>query len=475
MKTTIRENFAFSSLYQMLNLIVPLITTPYISRHLGASSIGIYSYSYAVAQYFSIFILLGLNNYGSREIAKVRNDRKLLSKTFSEIYVLQFTLGIAVSCMYLCYVFLFATNKEAAFALVLYIISVCLDVNWFFVGLENFKVTVVRSLIAKSLGMVAIFLFVKTPDHAIRYCIIMSLQFLVSQIVLWPFLRKEVSFIRSKFKDVFKHLKPNMFLTVTTISVSLFKYIDKVMLGAWTTLDQVGFYESAEKIIAVPQALITALGTVMLPRITNNLARGKGDDFRIMKQSMSFSMLMATALGFGIMGVANEFVPLFYGAGYETCIKLYYLLLPSCFFYAFAIIVRSQYILPHQMDRVYVMAGVWGAIANIVLNSLFIPILGSVGAAFGTLAAEAIVCLYQVLSVRKCVDLRKLLLITEPFLISGTIMFLTLYMIHFDFSQFISLVLKILIGMAIYILSIILISPLLKYDLKENLNVLLKR
>lgn len=472
MKDSIKKNLGLSSAYQLLNMLIPLVTTPYLSRKLGAAGIGTYSYSYAVAQYFSIFILLGLNNYGVREIAKAKNNIDLLSSVFFEIYSMQAFFGILVTIAYCFYAIHYAINNSAAIALILLIFSSSIDINWFFTGLEKFKIIVIRNAIVKLLGTISIFLFIRSSNDAVLYCYIMSIQTFLSQAILWPHLKKEIRIVIPNFKNVIRHFKPNLLLTITVISVTIFKYIDRVMLGLWSSIDQVGFYESSEKIIIVPQLLVIALGNVMLPRISNKLAAGLDDDYESLYRSISFALFVVTTIGFGIMTVAKEFVPLFYGYGYSVCIHMFYILIPCSFFFAFATMIRTQYILPHGLDSIYIVSGVIGAIVNVVLNSILIPSIGITGAALGTLAAEAVVCIYQVLSVKKFIPLKTCLIKALPFMISGCLMFIIVGEIGVMYSLWVSLFLKILIGAVIYTLFLLIFDNLLHVNLMKEIGVI---
>lgn len=97
----IKRNFAYESIYQVTTIILPLITSPYVSRVLGAENIGVYSYTYAIAYYFSLVALLGISNHGNRVIAGVRDNLKLLNFTFSNLLVLHCIIaGIAVLAYY---------------------------------------------------------------------------------------------------------------------------------------------------------------------------------------------------------------------------------------------------------------------------------------------------------------------------------------------------------------------------------------
>lgn len=470
--SSIKKNFLYNAAYNLLNICIPLITTPYLSRTLGANGMGVYSYSYSIAHFFVIFIMLGLNNYGCREIAKYRDSRENISRVFWSIYFLQLTLGVFINGLYLSYCFFLADNKIAALILSMYTFSASFDINWFFFGLEDFKLTAVRNLIVKIAKTASIFVFIKNADDIFVYCAIMAGGFLLSQLILWPAIIHKVNFVIPGFHEIIVHVKPNLVLFITVIAVTIFKYMDKVMLGILSDMTEVGYYESAERIISVPTALITALGTVMLPRMTNMLAYKQEGYKEILQKSILFAMFFSSSIGFGIMGISKEFVPLFYGAGYEICIYIYLVLLPSCLFLAFANVIRTQYLLPHHMDRAYIVSALLGAGVNLLINFLLAPSLGAVGVAVGTLTAEMAVCIYQSAMVARKIPIFPYIYTSIPLILSGIIMFIVLYYcVNIPQVSVVSVLgIKIILGMITYFVSLSFFSFIFRVNYPKILR-----
>ena len=468
---SIKKNLFYNSSYQILQIIIPLITTPYLTRVLGASGLGDYSYYYTIAAYFVLFIMLGLNNYGNREIAKVRDDRQELSKNFWNIYAMQLIMGILVSVLYLVFVALFAREKIISIILMFYVISGILDINWFYFGLEQFKLITIRNTIIKLLTTICIFMFVKSNQDLYIYTLIMAAGMLLSQVVLWLQIFKYISFVFPAPKEIVKHIKPNCVLFITVIAVSVFKLMDKIMLGFMSSTAQVGYYEAAEKIILIPTALITSLGTVMLPRMSNlgtDLAEGKN----LIKKSLFIAMMLSSVLSFGIMGVASVFVPLFYGPGFDVCTYLYYILLPSCLFLAFANVIRTQYLLPSRMDRPYVVSAVLGAVINFTVNYALIPFYGAVGAALATTLSEMVVCFVQVWAVKDKLPIKSYFAMVLPGILLGAFMCAALFFVPQIGSPFVTLAVKVCAGGVIFIGGLGILY-LLNKNFKNNMDSVL--
>ena len=160
-----KENFIYNMIYHLFILIIPLITAPYLARVVGADGVGIYSYTYSIVYYFMLLTLLGVNNYGNRSIAKVRDNKEKLSKTFWSIYLFQLIMGFLMLIIYTEYLLLFLKNyKIYSIIEILFIISAMLDINWFFFGMEEFKKTITRNIIVKFGNVALIFLLVKSSN-----------------------------------------------------------------------------------------------------------------------------------------------------------------------------------------------------------------------------------------------------------------------------------------------------------------------
>lgn len=408
----IAYNFIYNISYQILTILIPLVTTPYLSRVLQAEGVGKYSYAYSVAYYFVLFSMMGVNNYGNRSVAKVRDNKIIMSRTFWSIYIIQLATSIIFSIVYIIYAICFS-NSKMAIIMILYVISAGLDINWLFWGLEEFKITVTRNVLIKLGTTACIFLFVKKPSDVYLYGVIMVIGILTSQALLWPLIKKRVvtrEIYNICISDIKCHIMPNLKLFLPTIAVSVYKIMDKIMLGSMTGEIQVGYYESAEKVITIPICIVTALGTVMLPRMANLMAKGSNKEGlnNIILKSVLFATFLTAPISIGIMSIAKEFVPFFYGKEFEPCIRLFYTLLPSCIFVAIANVIRTQYLIPGGFDKTYILSCITGAAINLAINSLLIPRFASLGAAIGTLIAELSVLLFQMVCTRRQIKYKKI-------------------------------------------------------------------
>lgn len=451
-----KRNFIYNILYQVLILFLPLVTIPYVSRILGANGIGIYSYTYSIAYYFMIIAMLGLNNYGNRTIAKIRDNKEKLSKEFWSIYSLQVIISVIMVVLYFLYVLIFESQyKIIAIIQIMYVISSVFDINWFFFGMEKFKLTITRNIIIKLISLILIFVLIKTPEDLWKYVAILASSTLFSNVILFSFIKKYVKFVKISIKDIKKHFKPTITLFLPVIAVSIYKIMDKIMLGLISNVTEVGYYENAEKMTQVPLSIITALGTVMLPRVSNMLSNEREDEVKkILEKTMPLIMFLTFPMVLGIIAISNDFAIVFFGEEFKKSGYLIQLLSITVVFLAWGNVIRTQYLIPKEKDREYIISAFLGAIVNFITNLIFIPRFASLGACIGTIMAEFVVMFYQTYVLRTELNITKYLKDSTTFLIKSLIMFIIVILIGkiIRDNKFIRILVQVSVGILIYII-----------------------
>lgn len=458
--TNLKKNIIYNIAYQILVIVLPLVTAPYVSRVLGASGLGTYSYVYSIAYYFGLVGMLGVTNHGSRSIALVKDDKLETSQTFSNIYSVQFITTTVVLIAYAVFsIFIFKGNSLIAYIDLLFILSYVLDINWFFFGIEQFKITVTRNTIIKVGTAACIFMFVHNRDDLWLYTFIMALGTTVSQLYLWISLHRFIYFKAPQINEVIKNIKPILLLFVPAIAYSIYKVLDKIMLGSLSSMTQVGLFNSAEQIVNIPMSLITAFGTVMLPRISNLIAHNDRKTIdKYNKLSFKYFTIIVCASTFGLVGISGVLAPVYFGAEFSGSAPLISGLSISLIFMVWANIIRTQYLIPHQMDRPYVISTVIGAVLNLVLNLALIPQLGAVGSMIATVAAEFAVFFVQYLFVKNSFDVLRMLKGGLPFFPLGVAMGAVVWMVGQMRGLSIStLLIQLAAGALIYIIGVFLI------------------
>lgn len=469
MKKSIAKNYLYNMTYQVIAIILPIITTPYLSRVLGPEKIGIYSFIMSITTYFVLLGSLGINLYGSREIAYCQDNKTGYTRKFVEIFLLKvFTMSI--SLMLFVLIFVIRKNEYNIYYLILLfeLIANTLDVSWFFQGLEEFKKTVMRSLIIKLLSAIAIFVFVKSQNDLIIYFMIYVISAFIGNISLWIYLPKYLDRKAMKNLKIFSHLKPMIELFIPQIALQVSTVLDKTMLGYfYSDKVEVGYYEQSQKIIRILITVVSALGIVIMPRIANSFAKKKNKDVeKYIKKSMNATIMISFPLIFGISVVSNNFVPVFFGDGYGKVIILLCILSPVLIMMGLSENIGKQYLLPTKQQKAFTLSVLAGFGLNLIINFCCIPKYGAIGASIASVIAEGIVVVIQLGILKKQVSLNYLKNFLFKYLMFSLLMFFGCYLINFlPFSNVISLFAKIVIGGLVYFTCLIFSKDEMLFEL----------
>lgn len=465
------KNYVYNTAYQLLVLIAPLITTPYVSRVLGATGIGIYSYAQSIATYFVLVGAVGTTLYGQREIAFVQNDPAKRSAVFWEIILIRVA---AVSACTVIYYLIFASHGQYTAVyriLTLEVIATALDVSWFFMGMENFRLTVIRNTIIKLVGIILVFLLVKTPDDVNRYTLCLTLPVFLGNVSLWPGLRKYlVKPTAPVCSGIPKHIKPILVLFLPQIATEVYTVLDKTMIGAiCTDIAQVGFYTQAQKIVKIVLTIVTSLGTVMLPAMSAAFANNQKD--KIVESicvAFRFIFLLASALTFGLLAISQRFVPIFFGKGYDLVTPLMTVISPILVIIGISNVIGKQYLLPTMQQRAYTISIVAGAGTNLAMNAILIQPFGAIGASIATVVAELVVTMVQIWFVKEQLPVKKCLKPLARYWLFGFVMFIVVKLCDSLLpAGILGLAGMILIGIAIYAVELLVTKdPLLKMGMQ---------
>lgn len=319
-KKSIAVNYILNTTYQILILIVPLITTPYISRVLGAEGIGVYSYTYSVVSYFLIVAAMGTTTYGQRTIAYYQDDKYKRSCKFFEILLFRaLTTGVC-SIGYIWYLCSpYCQYNKVATIQIIYLIAIAFDISWLFQGLEDFKRIVLRNTIAKIFNVVLILTVVKQAGDVDKYTFILAGMTFVANISVWPYVPKIIQKVKLSDVKPLKNTREIFLLFIPTIAIQVNAVLDKTMIGGFAiSAAENGYYEQTEKIVRMALAVVTSLGTVMIPRIAKLFHDKKTEQMRqYIQQSYQFVWIIGIPIMMGVMAIADTFVPVFYGSGYD--------------------------------------------------------------------------------------------------------------------------------------------------------------
>ena len=404
-----KKNAAYNVAYRMFSVFLPLVTAPYLARTVGTDGVGLYSLAWSVSYIFCLIGMLGLNDYGVRTLAKVRDDRETLDRTFSSIWQMQLLVAGVTLLFWFGYVFLVAgEEKTIAFHLTMMSVSCLVSFDWCLMGLDQFKPVALRNTFVKLAAAACVFIFVKRKEDLWIYGFVWSLSTLLGNLSCALTLRGRVRFRPVPMKESLKHLGPCAVLFISVLAVNIYRTMDKVMVSTIAGVDENGLYENAEKIIYCLSGFISAIGTVMMPKVAHMWKNGEKERIaRHIDRSMELILCMVSALAFGVAAVADRFAPLFYGEDFRYSGTLMVPLAFTLIMIGFANVIRTQVVLPQERDHIFVKSVCCGAVVNLIANACLIPGMKSMGAVVGTLLAEMTVPTVQFLLLRKELSYRK--------------------------------------------------------------------
>lgn len=454
-------NYIFNTSYQLLALIVPLVTTPYISRVLKAEGIGLYSYTYSIVSYFTLCAILGTATYGNKQIGILQDNPLERTKKFWDIFLLRFITSAIALLIYLVYVCLFADNKLISVIQSFYILGVMFDVSWFFQGMEDFKRIAIRNYIFKVINVIAIFLFIHQGTDLWKYVFSLALLTWIGNLSIWPYLRKYL--VRAS------HYRPKPFAGFRTIyqlfipaaAIQIYAMLDKTMIGQITSDSaQNGYYEQSEKIVKMCLMLVTALPTVLLPKVSKAYAEKRTDDAKsYLYKSYNFVWFLGTPLMFGVAGIAPILVPVFFGKGYEPV--EYILQIMSLLFIIMGLnqTTGTQFFIACGQQNVYTRKIVIGGAINVCLNVILIPFLGAMGAAIASVVGEIIIMMTELYYIErnKHYSVIKIFELCKKYTVAGSIMFVILRVVLvWAVPTVTNLVMLIVMGALIYLVILLI-------------------
>lgn len=421
----VKKNYIYNLIYQVVAIIVPIISTPYISKVLGAKNIGIYGYTLSISAYFVLAGTLGMTLYGQREIAYLQKEKEKYSKVFFEVFLLRLIV-MSLSAMVFYLFFVRGNNHYNLFykILLLELLANTIDVSWFFQGLEEFKKTVLRNLIVKIVSVACIFIFVKQKSDLPIYFLIYTLSMLIGNLSLWISVPKYVCKSKISFKSIFRHLKPTFIMFIPQVAIQIYTVLDRTMIGKIVVdKTQVGYYTQGENLIKLLLTIVTALGTVMLPRIANSFVNKDYDKIReYIYKSFNMVFLLSFPMITGIIMVADIFVPKFFGPGYDGVATIMMVISPILLFIGMSNVIGVQYLLPTKHQKEYTISVICGACVNFIVNLILIRKFYAVGAAIGTVIAEAVVTIIQLVFVRKEIKFTHIVKIALHYILPTLIM-----------------------------------------------------
>lgn len=459
---SLKKNYIYRLFYEVLLIIVPFITTPYVSRVLQADGVGTYSYTHSIVSYFMLFSSLGTASYGAREISRNRTDKKAYSKLYWEIEIMSVFTSLVCLAGWGVLIYFDTRYKIYFIALTPFILSSMANISWFFNGLEMVKYNVIRNSVCKLLGVILLFAFVKTKQDVVIYTIINSGVQLLGSLSMWTYLPKflvKTDFRGLKFKH---HFKETLVYFIPSIATSIYTVLDKTLIGLITNDNyQNGYYEQATKVIHMVKSVSYAsVNAVMGARISYLFAENRIDEIKKrISKSMNYILLVGYGCVFGVCGIAANFIPLFMGKGFDQVVTLIYFMSPLIIIIAVSNCLGYQYYTPSGKRKQSARYIIMGSCVNLCFNLVMIPFFGAYGATAASIIAELTITYMYLKHASEFMTLGEIWKHSwKRILVGVTMMVVVMGIGMFDFSRLILVIFQVLAGVITYVVPLIILK-----------------
>lgn len=467
-KTSLKSNFFYNFICQIVVLLIPLITTPYLARVLGEEGNGRLSYSMSIVQYFILLANLGFNIYGQREISKFEDNIELRSKVLCEILIARFISTLVSSAIFLAIMFTFGFGDNYNVLIWLYgiqIFATVLDINFYYQGMEKFKSLAIRSLLLKLLGMIAIFVFVKKSTDLWIYALSISLSTVFANLIMWPQLVKNFKFVKLDTLEVKRHFLPSIMIFLPTLAVTVYSVFDKTMIGllAKNPDYENGCYEQAYKLNSIILLFVTVLSPVFVAR--NSYDFNNGNQKQVVEHlqfSGNYVLFISLPLLVGTCLLAKNLSAWYLGNGYEEVPFLLSIMSTRYIFSGFGVLFGEQFFIVIGKEKYVTISTLCAAIINVTLNLILIPNFGASGAAIATATCEittAFVLILFSLKYKKYINAFSFVKISWKYLVAALIMGVPVYFIDKSLpNNLLSFCISVFVGCLVYLIVLMILK-----------------
>ena len=380
------KNYLYNLSYQILTIILPIITVPYVTRIFTSEDLGNYGFYNSIVSYFSLFAMLGIGIYGTKQIAAASD----VNSAFWNIYAIQLIASILAISVYVIAIFSIP-QMRGIIPLILGIVlfTKMLDISWLFAGKEDFKKITLRNTVVKVTGVISIFTFIKSSEDLYLYVFLIVIFDFLGQFVMWIPAKKFIKRPSFNMKIMKKNLHPIVLLFLPQIAISLYVVLDRTLLGLLGSYSDVGIYEQGQKLISILLTVVSSLGTVMVPRVANLLFERKDKEAQNMvKFSFILYNLIIFPMIFGLIAINEVFVKFFLGKNFQDVKYVLYIIVFNIMFVGWTNILGYQVLVVRNKNKEFMLSTTIPAFVSVAVNIAVIPLLGYIGASITAVIVE---------------------------------------------------------------------------------------
>ena len=387
------KNYLYNLSYQILTIILPIITVPYVTRIFTSEALGNYVFYNSIVSYFSLFAMLGIGVYGTKQIAAASD----VSSTFWNIYAIQLIASILAISVYVIAVFSIPQMGGIIPLIVgITLFAKMIDISWLFSGKEDFKKITIRNTVVRVIGVISIFTFVKSSDDLYLYVFLIVIFDFLGQFVMWVPAKKFIKRPSFNTKIMKRNLHPIALLFLPQVAISLYVVLDRTLLGLLGSYSDVGIYEQGQKLISILLKVVSSLGVVMLPRVANLLSERRDKEAQNMvKFSFILYNLIIFPMIFGLIAVNEVFVKLFLGQNFQDVKYVLYVIVFNIMFVGWTNILGYQVLVVRNKNKEFMLSTTIPAFVSVAVNIAVIPFFGYIGASITSVVVEILVFAIQ--------------------------------------------------------------------------------
>lgn len=399
------NNIILSSVYQVMVMIVPILTTPYVTRIFNVSLMGEYNLSLSIVSVFVVAAQFGLPSYGSREIAIAKTDSDRQS-IFFQLLTMQFFLSILL--FFLCNILFIGladfSNKPLFFIQSLMILVNIFDFSWFFVGIEEIGKTVLRNAFTKIFTTFSIFVLIKTEKQINIYALVNVLGMLLGNLTMVVYITNYIDLKAIKLYSDKKHIMNSFKLLLPRLFTTSYDSAERNILNLRTSVSNVGAFSEAKKINNLIFSVINAAFSALSPRMSYHASRGEMNKVSYyFEKGLYNSLLFSVIIVSGILTAAPDFVDFFYGDGYESVTNILRMLGVSLTIIPIIALLNNGILIPLKKDKNYLVSILIILIFGVIFNLILDPYFGAVGAATSYLLSQLLSLVYLGFICRKII------------------------------------------------------------------------
>ena len=432
MSKSLKLNAFFNVVRNVLRLIFPLITFPYVSRVLMPEGIGKVNFANSIVMYFYTIASLGIGSYGIREAAKIRNDRLALAKFTKEM------LSINIVSTLVSYILLAASlvfvKKFESYRILIIVNSSSIILNtigfeWLYSALEEYGYITLRSIIFQIISLALTFILVRNSDDVVNYALVSVISNVGSNVCNLIHARRYLD-LKTKVKlEIKKHLKPIFLLFFSSIAITVFSILDTSMVGFIKDDVEVGYYTSASKIIRMIRDLFPAISTVMFARVSYYVGTKETQKIKeVTGQIFNLFYALSIPICMGFILLMKPILLLMCGSEFLPAVAVGQVLAPLVILSSISGYLSGAILISFGREKIYMYVEVGAALLDIVLNFAFIPKYGALGAGIATLITELVMFIVFHISVKNEISGVKIKKALVQYIISSVIMALVVYM-----------------------------------------------